>query len=131
MTLALSSCLFVYRVVPDFIDNSSTPFRYDPNDLSAGDEDDSDAVRSAIKNLNFSKIASTITEHGAGSDSREGCCVSPAWTGDSSSGERTQCSSGPGAGHPEVGFECAGPCFWLASSVSVRAFYIITKGFIF
>ena len=36
---------------------SSAPFRYDPNDLSMGDDDDSGSPRSAIKNLNFSKIA--------------------------------------------------------------------------
>eukprot|EP00752_Nemacystus_decipiens_P010283 g9163.t1 len=35
---------------------SSAPFRYDPNDLSVGDDDDSGSPRSAIKNLNFSKI---------------------------------------------------------------------------
>lgn len=37
--------------------SSSAPFRYDPNDLSMGDDDDSGSQRSAIKNLNFSKIA--------------------------------------------------------------------------
>lgn len=36
---------------------SSAPFRYDPNDLSVGDDEESGSPRSAIKNLNFSKIA--------------------------------------------------------------------------
>ena len=37
--------------------SSSAPFRYDPNDLSMDDGEESGSPRSAIKNLNFSTIA--------------------------------------------------------------------------
>jgi len=37
--------------------HSSAPFRYDPNDLSMDDGEESGSPRSAIKNLNFSTVA--------------------------------------------------------------------------
>lgn len=54
--------------------DSSAPFRYDPNDLSMGDDDGSGSPSSAIKNLNFSKIARDSDGHGglgSGSLSRD------------------------------------------------------------
>ncbi|CBJ27846.1 expressed unknown protein [Ectocarpus siliculosus] len=49
---------------------SSTPFRYDPNDLST--EDDTGSAQSAIKNLNFSKIAKESGGRGGASSSTSG-----------------------------------------------------------
>lgn len=49
--------------------DSCTPFRYDPNDLSMEDDVGVSNVGSAIKNLNFSRIASA--EDSGDSTSRE------------------------------------------------------------
>eukprot|EP00903_Cladosiphon_okamuranus_P010327 g9770.t1 len=58
---------------------SSAPFRYDPNDVSMGDDDDSGSPRSAIKNLNFSKIAregDMIRSRDRDSESESGSAIS-------------------------------------------------------
>lgn len=73
-----------YRHCP----RSSAPFRYDPNDLSL--EDDSGNVDSAIKNLNFSKIARESS--GAGSGASSGRSASNSANTSSNSGS-SSCSA--------------------------------------
>lgn len=45
---------------------SSAPFRYDPNDLSVDEGEESGSPRSAIKNLNFSTVAGESMNAGIG-----------------------------------------------------------------
>lgn len=51
---------------------SSTPFRYDPNDLSMEEDESGSNVGSAIKNLNFSRIACAGNSGGSGSRESKG-----------------------------------------------------------
>ncbi|CAM9361323.1 unnamed protein product [Ectocarpus fasciculatus] len=67
---------------------SSAPFRYDPNDLST--EDDTGSAQSAIKNLNFSKIAKE--SGGGGSGAGIDRDASRASRASSSSSSSTSCS---------------------------------------
>ncbi|CAB1119341.1 unnamed protein product [Ectocarpus sp. CCAP 1310/34] len=70
---------------------SSAPFRYDPNDLST--EDDTGSAQSAIKNLNFSKIAKESGGRGGASVDR----ASRAGSSTSGSGSNTSLTTRSGA----------------------------------
>ncbi|CAM9445314.1 unnamed protein product [Ectocarpus sp. 4 AP-2014] len=70
---------------------SSAPFRYDPNDLST--EDDTGSAQSAIKNLNFSKIAKESGGGGGASVDR----ASRASSSTSGSGSNTSLTTRNGA----------------------------------
>lgn len=65
---------------------SSTPFRYDPNELSV--EGDSEGTQSAIKSLNFSRAC--VAEDNAVRSFQEDCPSPPLWSGENafSSGNR-------------------------------------------
>ncbi|CAM9426291.1 unnamed protein product [Ectocarpus sp. 12 AP-2014] len=74
---------------------SSAPFRYDPNDLSTED-DTGGSAHSAIKNLNFSKIAKESGGRGGASVDR----ASRASSSTSGSGSNTSLAKRNGASPP-------------------------------